>query len=592
MPHRAWYQDIDLTSAEELLDRATPDWLEVNKAFYEGDHWQDEDGWVGPVPRKAEPNRDRALEQIERAFTSRNVIREVVGRHADGVVGQEPDWGLVPRGDEDLDEDGEPTDQVQELIEEAEDLLRGWWDEHDVGGELQEATATLLWATRAPLRLFVPSGVVREAGDGTQEVPAGDVEEQLNRIHMDAPDPTTSTVHTDELTQRDLAVTVYEVEEGEPGPGGSAEQVKEAQLAFVEDAEGGDGPGQTVFRLLREHGSEVEPMRVELGGRLPLREMEREEFVTEQVRQAQRALNLALSMVPRNVVTGGFLERVLLNAEMPGTWEEKEDGTEKFVPDPVTFGAGSVNVFQGHAVRDEEGQVRDYTTPRIEWRDPVPVEPSVNAKEAHYEDILGETDQLHVLIQGDATASGKSREQARSDYERSLKTTRTPVQDAVAWMLETALAMAEAFAGEPGKYTDRLRVTASAHLDLGSATPEERQAIAGQVEDNLLSRRTAMSRLGVEDVEAELRKIQAQEDSELEMRSRQAEVVAAFAAAGLGLVEAAKLAGFDEEEAEAIFRDAQERQQLRVSQARSFGERAREALERGAAGNGGGEGGE
>lgn len=591
MPVPNWFRTLDLDGAEDLIEKRRPEALETNRAFFEGDHWQDGDGWIGPMPSQNEEGYQEAHGQIKAAFTSRNVIREVIERHETGVVGRSPSWNIVPK-EGDTKEAGEeegPSDEMEDKIQEATDLLRAWWDDKEVHEVIQKAVDTALYAERAPLRVFVPRGLLENG-----QVPSGDVAEQLDRIYVDHVDPEVATVYEDPDSRAEISLVVYEVEEGDPTSAAS-ETVERAEVSFVRD-----GDGRTVIRAFgrrvrgtSEGPAEGEPQEFEaaMGGRLPVFEIERSALINEQVRQAQKALNLANSMIPRNVVTGGFLERVLLNAQMPGEWEvvNEETGEKRWKPDPVEFGAGRVQWLQGIETETQEGDER-ITTPQIEYRDPVPIDASEDAKRSHYQDILEETDQAHILMSGEATPSGRSRREARADFARSLRRTQSPVESAVSWVLETVLAMAEHFAGTAGRFTEELRVSAEAQIDLGETPPDEQQVVAGHADRGLLSRQTAMARIGVDDPEAELRRLESQDDSQLDLRERQAEVIRAYKTAGLDLMTAARLAGFSEEEAVEFFADANERDMRLIEQEAGFSAAVRERIRnRIGVGNGGGE---
>src|SRR5690606_28051720 len=94
--------------------------------FYQGDHWQDGDGWVGP---RLEPNTPGAAEmmaEVERSFVYVNVLREITDRHADAVTNREPRWGSALQRV--LDEDEQPSDDEAARIGELDGLMAGWWD--------------------------------------------------------------------------------------------------------------------------------------------------------------------------------------------------------------------------------------------------------------------------------------------------------------------------------------------------------------------------------------------------------------------------------------------------------------------------------
>jgi hypothetical protein len=180
-------------------------------------------------------------------------------------------------------------------------------------------------------------------------------------------------------------------------------------------------------------------------------EMRRAALVTPQVQQSQRALNLALTMIPRNVVTGGFLERIMLDAQMPGHWELDPDG-QRTGPagyaSRFTRAPGTTNFLTGVEFEDEQGNTKR-GTPSVHFREPVKPDASITASGAHYAAILDEVGQRHVLMAGDAAASAVARIQARFEYLNTLLLTQPEAETALSFTIETALAMAEALARAP-----------------------------------------------------------------------------------------------------------------------------------------------
>lgn len=510
-----------------------------NLTFYSGDHWQNGAGWLGPNPQESGTGQEVVMAEIQRAFTSKNVIKEVSDRHGRGVVGREPGWSLVPV---EPPQDGEEVDDAtRNLILEAESFLKRWWDEHRVNETFHEAVGNLLLTERGPLRLYVPRGVVEEAEDGATYVRAEDLDQAAELIHLEAPHPSKATVHTDSSTGWKASVAVV--------GGDDDEEVVEVSFRDPEDRT------QTILRVLGKEDSQDYPM-TGWAGRLVVHEMRRPILVTAQAQQAQKALNLALSMLPRNVVTGGFLERVILNGMMPGEWEEDPStGKRTFKPDPMVFGAGIVNWIQGFEFEDDETGETKITNPDVLWKDPVPVDTPISAKNEHYKDILEEVDQAHVLMNADAGASGRSREQARADYQSSLERTAQEVAAAGRWLLMTVLTMAETFSNNPGRFTDNLRVNFTPYVDAGPISPEERKQNVAEAKEGLLSKVTAMSRNGVDDPDAEMSLILAQEDAELAMLERQADAIEILTRAGMTVEMAAQVVGMDEETVALIRQD-------------------------------------
>jgi hypothetical protein len=473
----------------------------ANKRLYDGDHWLDGGGWIGPRPSSGEDGYQSVLLEIRRAFISKNVIREVVDRHVGGVIGQEPVWRFAlrrPLGTVDeVQEDGtikavdeQPTEDEQALLDEAETALTEWWDSRGAHGVVQDVAAILLLARRGALRLFVPSGLLING-----RVPRGDLAQSLRRIYVHAPDPTQATIITDSATQQQAGVYIYSDDD----------KADRAELIALDDN------GRTVIRILgTETQDAAEPL--DLGGRLTMYEMKRAALITPQVRQQQALLNMACTMMGRNVVLAGFLERILLNVQLPGVYEG-EGAARRFVPDPFRVGAGTTNALMGATYIDEQGITR-MATPSVVYRDPVPVVTFKDTKLDAYMSILEETDQLHALISGDATASGESRKQARADFEMSLLDTQAQINRAGRWLLETLLAMASAFAGQPGHFAE-LRAVFECRIDAGPMSGDDQLQVRENVMAGLLSEETGMSRIGVEDVDAEKERIASEREARM-----------------------------------------------------------------------------
>lgn len=513
-----------------------------NRLFIEGDHWQGGAGWVGPRPQAGEAGSEVVMAEIQKGFTSRNAVLEVTDRHTQGVVGREPAWGFVVARD--MEDDEEPTEAEQGQIDEAEALLTEWWNTRNIAQLLQNAVATSLHQERGLLRVYIPRGllVTRETqgADGVvrsaQVATAKDIKEALDLIYVDAPHPETAVVLEDPSDMQPVSMHNF-----------SVGNKRFSDICYI------DVPtGKTVLRRVGTgiSDAEGEVHSWELGGRLLMHQLERRLLISKQVQQQQRALNLAESMIPRNVVTGGFLERIITNAKMPGRYvddPDAEDGTGRtWVPFDFYTGAGTTNVLSGITVTDREGN-ESLTSPGITFREPVSPKASIEAREAHYASILNEADQLHHLISSDAVASAVSRVEARLDFVMSLKATQAPLEAMGRWLIETVLALAETVAGKEGEFTEDLRADFTCRLQAGTLTAEEQTVIVERVEKGLLDRETAMSMLGVDDVDAAIQRINAQPGSMLAMRQQQAEVVAAWINAGVTIDVAAQLAGFDKD---------------------------------------------
>ena len=515
------FDALTLKQAQAALESRKPTDADIEaRDLYEGNHWREGAGWIGQKPPEGSPEYDRLIAAIRNAFVSENVEREVVQRHRAGILGREPRWGFVPRRD--LADGEEPSEDEQARAGEAEAALTTWWDRRKLLETLQGALVTALLMRRAPLRLFVPSGLRDERG----QIAAPTLAAALDAIHLDAPDPAAAGVFVDDATRREVGIYAYKRYEpeggitfiGVPQSGTGTDVAEVSYVSLAGETPDPEGRDPTALRVIGEGGvlEEAAPP-LALGGRILMHELTREALVTDQIRQLQKALNLDLTQMLRNVNLAGSLERVLINLMPPGQYvdeagnpwvEGKSTGTKAFKASPMPTGAGISAFLRGLEIRDKEGNLTGYSPGTVNYRDPVPVGTFVETRDTIYGSMLNQCDQRHALISGDAVASGKSREQARAEFETSLGMSKTAVDEAGRWVLETAAALAAIFMGQPGRYDD-LRCEFGAIVDAGPLSPEDRQQIVAEYEADLISPETTLSRLDVDDVDAEIARVEA-----------------------------------------------------------------------------------
>jgi hypothetical protein len=514
------------------LKRYTPFQRQAQK-YYRGDHWQYGEGWIAPAPDKSHELYASTMAQIKRAFISKNSLKEVIKRHIAGVVGKSPAWRFALRSP--TSPDGEPTKQEKDFIAATEAAITTWWDNRKIHKLLQDRLVPLLYAGRTVFRIFIPNK--RRGEDGT--ITALTLEQALEHIYIDSPNPEDCTVSTVREYMEPLGVYVYR---DKSSSGTEITYLDDEGKTVLKIAKEGITTTKQGNRTTREYTAldkQDEPLTLDLQGHLWMIEIEREPLVSEQVVQNQKLLNQALTMLGRNSVQGGFLERTILNGEMPGEWQTDGDGNKKFVPAPYTVGAGTTNWIQGRTIFDELTNKVTVANPSVVYRDPVAVETFIETARQAYRNILEEVNELHVLISGDATPSGFSRVQARTDFIKELEITAPLVVDTCTWMLEAVLYLAAELsgndegeangsnAGEDGNTTltyAGLRAVVDVRMDAGQLSAEERLAVLSELEKGAISREKAMVLLGVDDVDAELSKIQAERDSSLEQLTIRAEL--------------------------------------------------------------------
>jgi len=514
------FDSLTIPQIQQAITAATPGDAAPNAKFFAGDHWQEGCGWVGPQPAPGDTNAAQVMCEIRRAFVSKNAIREVVRRHVSGVVGHEPAWGLTVRRP--LQTDEQPTADEQALIDEAEAALTTWWDERGLKKIVGEVVRHALLGGRSSIRLFVPPGLLVDG-----RVPQGDLAASLGKIYAQAVCGTAAIVLTHTATQQRCGVYLY-----------TERNQTYAELCYVDMER-----GETMLRIVG--GETATETRLPLDGQLLMHELRCDLLITDQVRDNQKQLNLARTMQGRNVVQGGFLERIVLNGQLPGSWvdDARSPGGKRFVADPhLKVGAGTTNFISGVPIRDQNGAITGYTDPSVVYRDPVSVATFEATAQDAYRAILEETQQLHALIAGDATASGESRKQARADFEDSLLPTKSDVDTLIRNVLAAVLALAAVFAGQRGRYAG-LRPTCDCRLNTGPLSGDEQREIVNQYDTGLISRETAMARIGIEDVDAEAARIAAEQDTSAAPTTTAADIAPAPTTGALALLQGGSTSG-------------------------------------------------
>lgn len=586
---------IDKAEAAVALPVSYLEELKINRQLYYGNHWLDGNGWKGPWPMPATDatkDEEQALAdlylEIIRGFTPRNVIAEVDERHANGVVGIEPRWSWTPDGikvrtprqlrrpnvaqlppatPKPTATDPNPTpapapkppaatdsaaaDALTARCDTLNSQVTKWWDDSNCHDVFQQYTRAMLYGRVVSLRVHIPASALEsetvQLEDGTKKATGRkilrvtDVDDAFRKIHVEVIDGDEGRVVRDRITMADIGVRLAKRNEQSIAHVTYLDENGKTIMAVV-DQSSGAGEGQTL----------AAGVDFDLGGRLLMHTSVREAFITEQVRQAQYALNYANSVIVRNNTTAGFQETILTNTKLEGVTTTLPNGRKKFIPDPVFRGPTVLNVLQGHQIEDGQGNTT-MTTPGVHDRQPVDPTPTIKSKREHYRDILEECDQVHVLMDGDAIASGTSRIQARADHISSMMMTQSNVQRAGRWLIETVTAFAYALASSGRSGADAvagLRVSFQCLLDAGPLDASERAQNTTDVGAGTLSVETCIERNGINDVDEELERIA--DARAVDMETKRAGIFAAWIAAGADETFAGYRAGLSPAEIERL----------------------------------------
>lgn len=503
-PFDEWTLEDARIAAQLSADKAKE--LQSYHDFVDGSHWQDWGGWTGPIPDPGDPDVVMLSDGIVRGFVSRNVLGEGVGRHVNGVLGRNIKWSVVPGRE--LAQDEQPSADEQARIDEVTALLKEWVTVRKLNQLYDKLGENLLVEGVAHQRLFVAPGEVN--ADGV--VPNADLATSLGRVYFNFPLRGEAVVWTDPRTQAKCSIYLYrEVTSSRPSESAKVQGDERAELTYL------DGE-QTIIRIVGAEKEGVAQQDAEgftypLGKRLLMADMSRKPLLNPQVVSQQKLLNKTLSQMARNGDMAGFRERVTYNARMGGTLVTGSDGVERFVADPLNVGASSMIRLTGYKIVDAEGN-QSITTPGMDWIDPVPVATFLEAAKSAYEAILAEMNQLHYAMSDDASASGTSRQTAMAAYLIDLLQTKQQVDAGWAWLLETALSLAEVLAGQVGRFAD-LRVAAECAVDPGPISADMIRVVIELWREGRLTLKTGLGWIGVEDIDGEIAGLEAEEAERL-----------------------------------------------------------------------------
>lgn len=556
MAHPILTRELDYNTAEKEIGLSAYErtFVEKNRRYHAGDHWQGGEGYIGPRPAGDDPNAQNLWSLLERAFVSKNVVKEMDDRLANAITGQEPDWSVtvrrplkkvkkqvpdpafIPPAEDPqrpapmiddpaglmVDEDLTPDEENR--IDEAMAALYVLWDKRKPLDVLRRFIVRRLWGGRSYLSLFVPPKF-RDAQGFVR--PAKDFNEAMGRIFFREPDICDAVKLIDPVTMDEVTLTRYE-------RGAS----KIIEICFVDDS------GRTFVGTLTATATPIEaqtgviaparalgfspkqlpasPPEVEaaalaadplpnvelsdpmdLGGHLTTFEAAGDPFITPQITSSNSLVNLALTIAGHILVESGFSELALTNVEleMERIPDPRAEGGYREVPKALKRGGTVVHNFVGVQSIGKDG-ITQFATPGVHKFEPTPITVCKDGKEIGYRNCLEEGHQLHALISGDAAPSGESRIQALADFVMNALPVKSETDGTGVWMLECGLAWAAILAGKPGYFND-LRVNYNSRIYLGKITPEERAAVISEVQAGLRSTESGMILIGIDDPAAE-----------------------------------------------------------------------------------------
>jgi len=562
------FSSMTLSEAKEKLMGVKGPGFDDNEQFVSGNHYLDGEGWIGP-PDRDSPAYDKSMEKIGHQFIFRDVISEALDRVVNGVAKQEAKLGaalrklarrLVRRGVAIAKDDAN--------YEKSERMIGGlstWWDKVEFHTKFRMAIRRARWAEhkdgrgRGYLRLWVPLGQLVEIPEaelnglppGSRRVPPGTFEETLSRIHLDAPHPAACAIIVDDETQHRASIFSFKRE---------SDGKEFVELAWVEYKPDGT-PGDTVIRILGSGEQSDEIYRWDLKGHLPIIEMKAPLLITEAARRQQKRLNFFETSLLRNVETAGFPERAVGNVEPSGILVRHDEASPQPYPTkeidgiiydvhpvPRVLGAGITTEYVGLSTYNDDGSLKSIETPMIERFDPVDPAGTIRSCRHAYQTFLEEVNQGHIMIVGDATATGVSRQQAEGDHLSDLTDTKSPAEGLMRETFETLVAMAEFFSKSGEEFLKVFRLVADLFITPGTPTPDQQRAAVELWERNAFDTTEMMTRVGIEDPGAMQIAMESDQFFVLRRLKLRAEVMGLLVIATWPFHIAARMCGFDQKD--------------------------------------------
>lgn len=542
-----------ILSASELFADRVSDEMKESAEMLADEMWRDGKGFIGEigVPASSKYYSNVKL-QVQNGFITQNVLAEICNRKCAGVLGRDPVWRFLPESHD------APTEAQTKLIYEAEAALVKWWNENGLLQKMRDSLDIAFPEQRAEVRPFVPS-VYNDDDGNIEEVST--LSDALEMLKFDVHSSSTAGVFRDPKTFKPFSVFKTERDgiihvdiSYTDGDGKthfrsfskeedanvflknnfSARQMSRAAQSDEEAAEYLKNNFTQIAKYLDETSEkprEQEPEAFDLKGKLHLFELDlKKPFITESIKSKQKEINLAFTMKGRNINLAGSRERYFSNTRPPTKKTKVADETapggyrEVKEPAPLYVGSGQATFLQGALIRDDQNKIIGVANPNVSITDPVDVKSFLDTIYSAYSGILSEAEQLHVMMNDSAAASGKSRREARAEFEKSLKILKAMIDELGRWILEYALSFAAALCNRAAEFAG-FRCDFDSIVDAGMPDPEERAANITDYKENVISLETLRSRNGVEDTDAEKTRIESEPGYEINMLKKILEVL-------------------------------------------------------------------
>lgn len=503
--------NVTYDEIEKLFSNIPTFLLRETELFLEGDHWQNQLGWIGWRPESASRTAFDDWTMIEQGFTSKNVIKSIVNRVKGAVLGKEPDWQIVSIDELNKADDTPPVPMppvippptngngaapVPTLVtpptppkttaqiewEGVDKIMNDWWVDKRVHRALKRFIRHYAAYGKASIQIYIPKGYLIGDGSGGYKLniqTQSNLEEVLCKIYVDTPGYAHIIDAEDENFGEDYVCLRLRKSAEEDENTYEVHYVDENEITHIRQVE------------RESEGTEAE-IAVDLGGNL-LTFITGEYFdalISRPVKQQQRQLNHAKTMEGYAIANINFPETTFINASMETEQSKDPLGNTVETVKPLFRGLGRYLNLIGITTVDSQGSEK-IATPDVRYKDVANPEHFAKVADNNTRDMHQEASMLYVLLANSPYPSGDSRIEAMTDYLILLVDFKTLIDTVGVWLLQTVLRLAFNFTGETNK-NDQFAVLFSTKLTIGRISPADKEIMLQEVAANLRSKRNYM----------------------------------------------------------------------------------------------------
>ncbi|NEO59251.1 MAG: hypothetical protein F6J98_02125 [Moorea sp. SIO4G2] len=479
-----------------------------NYEFYNGDHWNVSIFKERSLIIETELQRQQ-VEEFHQKFQSDNVLKDIVERKVNGLLGEDPSWFFA-------DEDMEPLESVPGGIDKI--LQRFLRSQKLLSSSMFAGKGSKNCLEKAITNAYIGGkGYVRLYDPQRFNIP----------LLMHSPDPFSVVIGRDGNGLPTWIRYTYTLKNDET-------QVEHQMID--------ETTGFTVFRTLEGHssnyvetfgidhetgfeeGSVIDQWEMDLGGSYSIYEIALEPMINKDNKRSQKAINQILTLSLNNVMFTIPRDSVL-NGLPPGKFTTNEQGQIEYVRDEKLeyVPPGSTTYISGYPIfggnlgegRGAGKKITGYTNPSVHTHTPFETTYFSENLEQFRLNIYRRAKQEFVLRQvADKEKSGVAHKILRDDFMQSMQKDSTTIIECLKTVYKTSIFMLNQASLVTRTAIKNTELVVELNLTISDILPDDKRVIIEEYNANLVSQFTAINQLGYE-AEEEIPKIEA----ELEQRA-------------------------------------------------------------------------